>query len=287
MNESPLRLGSIGLVVLGIFMAVYFAMSATDSSIHRAWARHVDALDKQVRLLYLKTSGAEVARKQRLIVIALLVGAAFLRDSNGFLLLGVAVFAAIVPRFYFDSEIDKRKRKIDEQLDTFLTTLSNALKSSPSLGDALATCANLMRSPIKEDLEFALKENKLGTPLDQALLNMSRRIDSRTFNSALTTLLIGRQTGGDLPKILEQSASTLRELARLEGVVRTKTAEGKSQAYVLGAIPFVVTVAINFVDPEWFAPLTGNFTGYVVMTIAASLWVTAILASRRILNVDV
>ncbi|MEI8257714.1 MAG: type II secretion system F family protein [Deltaproteobacteria bacterium] len=287
MNEATLRLGSIGLVVLGIFMAVYFAMSATDSSVHRAWHRHVDALDKQVRLLYLKTSGLDVARKQRFVVLVLLVAAAFLRDANGFALFGLALAAAIVPKYYLDGEITKRKTKIDAQLDTFLTTLSNALKSSPSLGDALATSANLMRSPIKEDLEFALKENKLGTPLDQALVNMSRRIDSRTFNSALTTLLIGRQTGGDLPKILEQSASTLRELARLEGVVRTKTAEGKSQAYVLGAIPFVVTVALNMVDPEWLTPLTTSFTGYVVMLIATSLWLTAVFASRRILNVDV
>lgn len=282
--EPALRFGSIGLICFGIALALYSIIAVKDSGLHRAYLEYADALDKQCRLLYLKATGADIARKQGMIVGVLLLAAAFMQPL---ILIGLAALVAIVPRYYLDGEIEKRKRKIEEQLDTFLTTLSNALKASPSLGDALATSANLMRSPIKEDLEFALKENKLGTPLDQALIAMSGRIDSRSFNSALTTLLIGRQTGGDLPKILEQSAATLRELARLEGVVRSKTAEGKSQAYVLGAVPFVVTVAINLVDPLWLKPLTESFAGYVVMMAAATLWVAAVFAARRILNVDV
>ena len=282
--EPVLRFGSIGLIVFGIGMTIYWILAAKDSRMHRAFREYEVELDKQCRLLYLKTTGHDIARRQAMIVGVLVLSAAALQQIA---LLGLAAAVALVPRFYLDGEVDKRKRKIEQQLDNFLTTLSNALKASPSLGDALTTAANLMRSPIKEDLEFALKEYKLGTPLDQALVNMSIRIDSRSFNSALTTILIGRQTGGDLPRILEQSASTLRELARLEGVVRSKTAEGKSQAYVLGGVPFVVTVAINLVDPGWLKPLTQSFAGYVLMTVAASLWVAAVFAARRILNVDV
>jgi tight adherence protein B len=282
--EPLLRFGSIGLVAFAIGLAIYTILAGTNSRLHQWIREYTIELDKQCRLLYLKTTGVQIVQRQGAILVALLVASVFLRE---FYLLAVGVAVAIIPRLWLDSEIDKRKRQIEEQLDTFLVTLSNALKSSPSLGDALTTAANLMRAPIKEDLEFCLKEYKLGTPLDQALINMSRRIDSRSFNSALTTILIGRQTGGDLPTILDRSAATLRELARLEGVVRTKTAEGKSQAYVLGGVPFVVTVAINFVDPGWLRPLTTSFTGYLVMLAAAGMWVAAVFASRKILNVDV
>jgi tight adherence protein B len=282
--EPLLRFGSVGLVALAIALAVYTVITGTDSKLHQALREYTVDLDKQCRLLYLKTTGTQIVQRQGAVLLVLFIGSVFLRE---FYLLALGVFVAIVPRLWLDSEIDKRKKKVEEQLDTFLTTLSNALKTSPSLGDALTTAANLMRAPIKEDLEFCLKEYKLGTPLDQALINMSRRIDSRSFNSALTTILIGRQTGGDLPTILDRSAATLRELSRLEGVVRTKTAEGKSQAYVLGGVPFVVTVAINLVDPGWLKPLTTSFTGYVVMIAAASLWVAAVFAARRILNVDI
>ena len=107
------------------------------------------------------------------------------------------------------------------------------------------------------------------------------------MSSALATILVGRQTGGDLPMILEESAATLREMARLEGVVRTKTAEGKSQAYVLGAIPFVLIAAIHWVDPNWLLPLSETTMGYAVISIAATLWGLAIIAARKILAVDI
>ena len=284
--EPVLRFGSIGLIGFAIALAVYTVITGTDSGLHRWLRQYVVDTDKQCRLLYSKTTGKQIAQRQGFLMVVCFVGAIFVPD---FLLigLGLVVLTAIAPRIYLSGEIEKRKRKVEDQLDTFLTTLSNALKTSPSLGDALTTAANLMRAPIKEDLEFCLKEYKLGTPLDQALINMSRRIDSRSFNSALTTILIGRQTGGDLPTILERSAATLRELARLEGVVRTKTAEGKAQAYVLGAIPFVVTIVLNLMDPQWLKPLTTSFTGYLVMTAAASLWTAAVFAARKILNVDV
>ena len=107
------------------------------------------------------------------------------------------------------------------------------------------------------------------------------------MSGALATLLVARQTGGDLPAILEQSAATLREMARLEGVVRTKTAEGKAQAYVLGAIPFVLIVAIHLVDEHWLPPLFEKPLGLMILAVATTLWVAAILLARRILTVDV
>ena len=100
-------------------------------------------------------------------------------------------------------------------------------------------------------------------------------------------VLVGRQTGGDLPKILEESSATLREMARLEGVVRTKTAEGKTQAYVLGVIPFVLIGAIHMVDEHWLEPLGSTTLGFAIIGTAAVLWVAAILLARRILAVDV
>ena len=62
--------------------------------------------------------------------------------------------------------------KLETQLDTFLLALANALKASPSLGDALSACTILLRPPISQELELMLKENALGTPLDQAILGM-------------------------------------------------------------------------------------------------------------------
>lgn len=273
------------LLVGALSLAVYVVLTSKDTAVHKAFDAYAEKLEKLCRLQYLKATGQDIAKKQALFVLGAFVLYLLMGEE---LLLPVIFIGVIGPYFKLNSDLTKRREQLDFQLDGFLTTLANSLKVSPSLGDALASTANLVRSPLKEDLEFALKEYQLGTPLDQALLNMIARIDSRTFNSALSTILIGRQTGGDLPKILERAAATLREMARLEGVVRSKTAEGKSQAFVLGVVPFAIVLVISYVDPQWFRPLTsGNFIGYIVIAGSTAFWLAGIVAARRILNVDI
>jgi tight adherence protein B len=97
---------------------------------------------------------------------------------------------------------------------------------------------------------------------------------------------VARETGGDLPKILEESSAALREMGRLEGVLRTKTAEGKAQAYLMGALPFVICGALHFMDPLWLPQLTRSFAGYAVLGIAAALWIASVIVTCKVLAVD-
>ena len=67
----------------------------------------------------------------------------------------------------------------------------------------------------------------------------------------------------------------------------TKTAEGKMQAIVLAAIPFVLLFALHMVDDQWLKPLFETSIGWIVLTIATMFWAAAILLARRILTVDI
>lgn len=285
-SSSTMALGYAGIVLLVIGTTVGVAVMILDpsSELRRAWGRYEALLEKECRFLLVQRSGASIARMQLggIAVVPVLV---FLLDDPILFLLIPPI--ALAPYFVLKQRSVERVRRIEEQLDPWLLMLSNALKASPSLGEAIGNSAKLMRPPMAEELDLALKEMKLGTPLDQAVLNMSTRVGSSSVSSALATILVGRQTGGDLPKILEESAATLREMARLEGVVRTKTAEGKSQAYVLGVIPFVLIGAIHMVDEHWLEPLGRTTLGFIIIGAAAALWVAAIFLARRILAVDI
>jgi tight adherence protein B len=285
-SSSTLVLGYTGIVLLVLGTTVGLAVMVLDpaSELRRAWGRYEALLEAQCRFLLIQRSGASIARMQ-LGACGLVPLLAFVLDDPILVLLVPPI--ALAPYFILKQRSAERVLRVEEQLDPWLLMLSNALKASPSLGEAVGNSAKLMRPPMSQELDLALKEMKLGTPLDQAILNMSTRVGSQSFSSALATILVGRQTGGDLPKILEESAATLREMARLEGVVRTKTAEGKSQAYVLGVIPFVLIGAIHLVDEHWLEPLGETSLGLIIIASAAILWVAAIFLARRILAVDV
>lgn len=292
-SNQTILMGWLSLLLLGagVAGALYTTLSDPDSPLARFYAAYSKGLDAELKLLFIQdTTGKHIANVQ----IAAILGSLVLEAVTALLGFEIPPVALIViplaiagPKLWLIDARTKRQSKIEQQLDTFLTALANALKASPSLGDALNATAYLLRSPIREEIELTVKENQLGMPLDQAILNMGQRVGSMSFAGALSTVLIGRQTGGDLPRILETSAATLREMARLEGVVRTKTAEGKAQAWVLGVMPVFLVGILQWIDPEWLKPLFSTFVGGIIIGIAIFFWVAAIVAARKILAVDI
>jgi tight adherence protein B len=234
--------------------------------------------------MFVWTSGNTIAAAQAAGIAALLALAVLVDLPYWY---AFAVLVAVAPAVVIERMRRQRVELIDSQLDGFLLALANALKATPSLGDAFTSVQRLISPPLQQEVELAVKEMRVGSTLDQAVLFMAGRIGSRQVDSALSALLIGRQIGGNLPKILDTTASSLREMARLEGVVRTKTAEGKAQLWVLAVFPIVLMLAFNAVKDGYFDPLTQSLTGYVVVAFALVFWISSLVVARRILDVDI
>jgi tight adherence protein B len=141
--------------------------------------------------------------------------------------------------------------------------------------------------PLRGEVELVLREQQLGVPLDRALANMGERVRTPVVSAALATLRIARNTGGNLGRTLERAAASLRELARLEGVVRTKTAEGRAQTLVIALLPAPLVWGLDRLDPEFLAPVWNTSAGHVLLAAALVLWAIALLLARKIVEVDV
>jgi tight adherence protein B len=202
------------------------------------------------------------------------------------LCLTAAPVIAVGPHHWLQRRRGRRVSAIDQQVGTFLLALANALRASPSIGESLAVTSRLMPAPMSEELRLMLSEYELGTPLDQALVLMSERIGSRTVRSALGTLRVARRTGGDLSQTLETSAASLREMARLEGVLRAKTAEGRSQAMLIALLPLPFVGILQWLSPDLIEPLGQTASGHMVVAAAIGLWLIAVVLARKILAVD-
>ncbi len=180
----------------------------------------------------------------------------------------------------------KRVERIDAQLDGWLLILANMLKTAGGLGDALAASVDLIRAPLRQELDQVLKEVRLGATLDDALRALAARVKSSTLAAVVTVLLVGRRTGGELPALLETAAASLREMARLEGVIRSKTAEGACRSSSWPRAPIAAYFGFKFMDPHFFDPLFGSLIGYCIFGVAVVLWLLALFTARKILNVD-
>ncbi|HWM84212.1 MAG TPA: type II secretion system F family protein [Kofleriaceae bacterium] len=274
---------AILFIAAGGAATLVLAALTSDSALRRRLGRYEAALDRELKFLLHRVTGIHVIRVQAALLTGLLIVSFLLADP--FILL-LSPFIATVPLVVLRRRRDRRVLAIELQLDSWLIILSNALKAAPSLGEALATSATLTREPVSQELDLVLKEVRLGSPIDEALLHMGARVNSRMLWGGIATLLVARQTGGDVSRILEESAATLREMARLEGVVKAKTADARAQAYVLAAMPFALLAAVHLIDPNWLDALGSSTLGNLIIAGAGTLWVLGYLSARKILAVD-
>jgi tight adherence protein B len=201
--------------------------------------------------------------------------------------LGGFCLLSILPPVLLARAVRTRREKIESQIEGWMSMLARGLEAEPSLGEAIETTATLCDAPIAEELRVVVAELALGHSLERALRSWAHRVESPVLTLSLAIVEVGRQTGGRMGEVLKQGAATLREMERLEGVIRTKTAEGKAQAWVIAILPFPVIYLIHLGDPEYFVPLQTTFTGYIIIAIAAALWIASIFAARKILAVDI
>lgn len=279
-----LKLAGFSLLVIGLVASVTLLISDAEGLPRRLWARYVVYLERKLRLMFVWTPGDQIATAQA-VGIALCAALGVLIGLPYWYAL--AFLVAVGPPVVIEHQRRQRVEAIEKQLDGFLMALANALKATPSLGDAFSSVQRLIPPPLQQEIELAVKEMRVGSTLDQAVLFMAGRIGSRQVDSALSALLIGRQVGGNLPKILDTTAASLREMSRLEGVVRTKTAEGKAQIWVLAVFPLVLMVAFNAVKDGYFDPLTQSVTGYVIIALGLGFWISSLVVARKIVDVDI
>lgn len=176
---------------------------------------------------------------------------------------------------------------VQKQVEPWMNALVRALEAAPSLGEAIVASISSTPEPLSGELLQLQNELQLGHSLERALNSLEERIGSPVLSLALATLRIGQRTGGELPVVLRDAAASLREMERLEGILRTKTAEGRSQSFVISVLPIPIFLGMNYTDPHHFDALKETAMGHILLTIAAGLWVAAIFCIKKILAVRI
>lgn len=281
---DALKYAGFTLAAIGILSAVYF-FGFTETPVSRAVARYEAYLDRTLRLLFRPGSGKAIVRWQGGVLATVLSVQLVVVDvPYSYAWVGLAI---VGPAVYLARERKKRVAQLEVQVDGFVLALANSMKTVPSPSAALQAIVPILHNPTREEIERVVAEMRVGNTLDQSLLNMSARIGSRLVDSALSSVLVGLQVGGNLPVVLETTAATIREMNRLEGVVKTKTSEGRAQLWVLAAFPFVICGAFNWVSQGYFDVLQESFVGYAIIAIAMTFWVSSLLVARKVLAVDI
>jgi len=181
----------------------------------------------------------------------------------------------------------KRLSALEEQFPESLDFLARSMRAGHAFSISLEMLGEEMADPLGQEFRALFNEQNLGAPLETALRNFTVRVpllDVRFFTSSV---LLQKQTGGNLSEILSRLAYVIRERFRLKGQVKAASAHGRLTATILTLLPIGTMVALLMVAPGYLQGMAADPDGKYLIGGAIVAQVLGNFFIKKIINIKV
>lgn len=191
----------------------------------------------------------------------------FILSSLGLFMAGYVIAWIFAPMLLIDSIagaalsllpygilLFKRKRRIDAfnaVLAESIDMLARALRAGHSVAGGMEMLAQSAQEPAATEFGEISKQQNLGLPLRDAMLQLLDRVPSGDLRVLVTAILVQKDTGGNLAEILDRTVFVIRERLRIQGEIQAQTAQGRLTGWILSSLPVVMLVLLNLVNPGY------------------------------------
>ncbi len=210
----------------------------------------------------------------------------FLFANPLFALLGAAV-GALLPVFVVRALEERRRKQFVDQLVDTLALLSSALKAGLTLRQAFEVVVEEMPSPTREEFALILQQLRMGIPLEEALNRLRARIRNDDVDIVVISVLVARDTGGNVTEIFSNLAQMIREKKMLQRKVEVLTAQARWQGMIISAMPIFFVMFVIHQDPHHFDIFFKDPTGQLLLVYAVVSQILGLITMRVMGKVEV
>jgi tight adherence protein B len=188
--------------------------------------------------------------------------------------------------FYMQYRIDKRLNAFIEQLEVAMRLIAGGIRVGVGLRQALSMVIEELPDPAKYEFRRVIGQTNIGISIYDAMDDLADRMPCNESLMIARVLRVQSQTGGDLSKILDQLAATIKDRRQVNRKIGTLTAEGRMSAWVLMLIPIGLGVFIVATQPDMAHALLYTYIGHGVLIAIAVMEVLAFFWLKSLLRVD-
>jgi len=214
-------------------------------------------------------------------------GIGFLLFRHVLAMVGGGIIGLGFPNMVIGFTKSMRLKKMQGQLADTALMLSSSLKAGLSLLQAIEVVGEEMAPPICHEFRLIVKENKWGISLEESLRRVRKRIPFEEVNLLVSSILIARESGGDLPKVLSRLVTTIRNNIKLKEKIATFTLQGRMQGYIMMGMPFVFAYFVFKNNPGHFDIMLQTKIGKLLLAAAAGLQVIGIVIIQKISKIKI
>ena len=197
------------------------------------------------------------------------------------------VLGWLMPKPIVDFMYQRRVDKFVGQMVDGLGLMSNGMRSGLSVVQAMGLVSQEMPDPIHQEFDLILSQNKLGVSLEEAFVNLSKRMVADEVEMFVTSVNILKETGGNLSETFDTITTLIRERIKVEGKIKALTAQAFGQGVILMCVPPFMAIVLSQTDPELMKPMFTHPLGWAALSGVIVLEVAAFFVIRKVTQVDI
>ena len=218
-------------------------------------------------------------------LIGVLLGIVVLKNSLVTLL--AAACLGLMPFGYVYWQKQQRLLKFQRQLPDALDLVARALKAGHSFMAGMKMVGDECTDPIGTEFDKTLDHINFGVVVPEALTQLAHRVHCLDLKFFVTSLILQRETGGNLAEIIENIGALIRQRFELQGRVRALAAEGKLSGIILVALPCLLGLALYASSPAYIALLFTDPIGQRMLGCAGVLMTLGAITIKRMIKIRV
>jgi tight adherence protein B len=198
-----------------------------------------------------------------------------------------AVAGLLIPLGYASFLRSRRFQKFEELFPEAIDTLARAVRAGHAFTTALELIAGEMAEPVSGEFRKLFEEQKFGLPVRDALLNLAERVPIVDVKFFVTAVMLQRETGGNLAEILDNLSYVIRERFKIQRQVRVYTAQGRLTMLLLMALPPLIILVMEVMNPDFIKPLFSDPIGHLLIVVGVILQTIGFFMIRKIIQIQV
>lgn len=206
--------------------------------------------------------------------------------ANVLILSAVGAISFLLPRFWIFMQIKFRLSKFETQLVDTIVMMVSAMRSGMNLLQAIELVEKEQDQPTSQEFGLILREYKMGVHMEDALVHLSERVKLEDLNLLVVSLTIVMEAGGNLAEMLDTLANVIRKRKKLEGKIKSLTAQGKMQAFVVTLLPSAIGFMMYLMEPAMMIRMFTTTLGMVLIGIMITLQILGFIMIRKITTLE-
>jgi tight adherence protein B len=181
----------------------------------------------------------------------------------------------------------RRQKAFLSQLEMALRMMSSSLRVGLGLRQAIVIVTEELADPARHEFLRVIGRTNIGIGILDAIDEVAERMPSPEMVLSARAIRVQSKTGGDLAKVLEGVADTIRARRGLVAKMRSLTAEGRASGMIILALPLVIGAFIMLTQPAMGHALLFTKIGLSALGLVAVLEILAGVSLNKIMAFDV